>query len=87
MFAQLWVQLLRENHWKHNTHLLSNWEQLNRAKNYISHHINREIILDDLSSIANINKYYLCRLFKNAFGMTPIQYHVAIRLEKAKQMA
>lgn len=86
LFIQLWIQLLREHHWNNNTHLSTNWEQLDRVKNYLSHHTDREITLDELSDLANISKYYLCRLFKNAFGMTPIQYHVAIRLEKAKQM-
>lgn len=86
LFTQLWIQLLRENHWQQNTHLLTNWEHLDRVKTYISHNIDHEITLDELSALANLSKYYLCRLFKNAFGMTPIQYHVAVRLEKAKQM-
>ncbi|MEV5025679.1 AraC family transcriptional regulator [Paenibacillus sp. LPE1-1-1.1] len=86
LFVQLWIQLLREIHWQNNAHLLSKWEQLDRVKNYISHHTDYEITLDELSDLANLSKYYLCRLFKKAYGMTPIQYHVAIRLEKAKQM-
>lgn len=86
LFIQLWIQLLRECHWKVHPHLQSNWEQLDRVKNYISRNIDKEITLDSLSDFANLSKYYLCRLFKNAFGMTPIQYHVVMRLEKAKQM-
>lgn len=86
LFIQLWVQLLREHHWHTHPHLLSNWEQLDRIKNYLSHHTDQDITLDELSRLANISKYYLCRMFKNAFGMTPIQYHVTNRLEKAKQM-
>ncbi len=86
LFIQLWTQLLRENHWLSNPHLLPNLEQLDRIKNYISHHTEQDVTLDELSSLANLSKYYLCRLFKQAFGMTPIQYHMVIRLEKAKQM-
>jgi AraC-like DNA-binding protein len=86
IFIQLWIQLLREYHWQTQPQLQSNWEQLDRVKNYISHNIDQEITLDELSVMANLSKYYLCRLFKNAYGMTPIQYHVLIRLEKAKQM-
>ncbi|MCD9022546.1 AraC family transcriptional regulator [Cohnella silvisoli] len=86
LFVQLWVQLLRENHWKNNAHLLSKWELLDRIKNYMSHQTEHEITLDELSKFANLNKYYLCKLFKKAFNITPIQYHVAVRLEKAKQM-
>ncbi|QJD86916.1 AraC family transcriptional regulator [Cohnella herbarum] len=86
LFIQLWVLLLREIHWQRNTHLHSNWEQLDRVKNYVSHHIEHDLTLDELADLANMSKYYLCRLFKKAYGMTPIQYHVSIRLEKAKQM-
>ncbi|MFD0712715.1 AraC family transcriptional regulator [Paenibacillus sp. GCM10027626] len=86
LFIQLWVLLLREIHWQHNAHLHSNWEQLDRVKNYLAHHIAHDLTLDELAALANMSKYYLCRLFKKAYGMTPIQYHVSIRLEKAKQM-
>ena len=86
LFIQLWIQLLREYHWHTNPQLLSNLEQLDRVKHYLSHHIDQEVTLDELSSLVNISKYHLCRMFKKAFGMTPIQYHVTNRLEKAKQM-
>jgi AraC-like DNA-binding protein len=87
LFTSLWIQLLRENDWNNNNkHLKSKWEQLDRIKNYISHNANKEITLDELSSFANLTKHYLCRLFKSGFGMSPIQYHVQIRMEKAKQM-
>jgi len=86
LFTQLWVQLLRENHWRNNAHLLSKWELLDRVKNYMRHQTEHEITLDELAEFANFNKNYLCRLFKKAFGSTPIQYHVTVRLEKAKQL-
>ncbi|MDQ0058763.1 AraC family transcriptional regulator [Paenibacillus harenae] len=86
LFIQLWIQLLREIHWHNNMHLMSKWEQLDRVKNYIGHRTDQEITLDELTDIANLSKYYLCRLFKKAYGTTPIQYHTAIRLEKAKQL-
>ncbi|WP_372635423.1 AraC family transcriptional regulator [Cohnella sp.] len=86
LFIQLWVLLLREIHWQRNAHLHSNWEQLERVKNYLAHPTDHDLTLDELAALANMSKYYLCRLFKKAYGMTPIQYHVSIRLEKAKQM-
>ncbi|MFB9275538.1 helix-turn-helix domain-containing protein [Cohnella cellulosilytica] len=86
LFIQLWVLLLREIHWQRNPHLLSNREQLDRVKSYLSHHLHRDATLDELAELANMSKYYLCRLFKKAYGVTPIQYHVSVRLEKAKEM-
>jgi len=86
LFIQLWIQLLREVHWHRNPHLQSKQELLDRVKQYLSHHTDHEITLDELARLANLSKFYLCRLFKQAYGMTPIQYHVTVRLEKAKQM-
>ncbi|XID96258.1 helix-turn-helix domain-containing protein [Paenibacillaceae bacterium WGS1546] len=86
LFIQLWVLLLREIHWQRNAHLHFNRERLDRVKNYLSHHIDREATLDELADLAHMSKYYLCRLFKQAYGVTPIQYHVSVRVEKAKQM-
>lgn len=86
LFTQLWVHLLRESHWQRNKRLLSNWELLDRIKQYISHNSEETITLDELAELANFNKYYLSKLFKKAFNRTPIQYHAAVRLEKAKQL-
>lgn len=86
LFTQLWVQLLRENYWQRHKHLFTKWESLGRVKNYISNKSNEEITLDELAELVNFNKYYLCKLFKKAFGKTPVQYHSSVRLEKAKQL-
>ena len=86
LFILLWTQLLRENYWKNNIHLFAKWEHLDRIKKYISYNVDHEITLDDLSVFANISKYYLCRLFKQAYDMTPLQYHSVSRIGKAKQM-
>ncbi|QTH46806.1 AraC family transcriptional regulator [Cohnella sp. LGH] len=86
LFIQLWMHLLREIHWQRSPHLHSNREQLDRVKNYLSHHLHEEATLEELAGLANMSKYYLCRLFKKAYGITPIQYHLSVRLEKAKEM-
>lgn len=86
LFVQLWTQLLREIHWQFHAHLVSKREQLDRVRQFLSHHTGQEVTLDELAALANLSKYYLCRLFKQAYGMSPIQYHLSVRLEKAKQM-
>ena len=45
-----------------------------------------DIELDDLSSIAHLNKNYLVRQFKNSFGISPIAYLIKIRMEYAKKL-
>jgi len=86
LFLQLWAQLMREHHWSSNAALMTNWIQLDRVKTYLSHNSDKEVTLDELSKVANLSKYYFCRLFKTAFGVGPIQYHLMIRLENAKRM-
>lgn len=84
-FVQLWIYLLREQHWNENYHVLTNWESLNEVKNYLSRHLDEEISIDRLAKMANLSKYYFIRMFKNAFGMTPSKYHQLMRIEKSKE--
>jgi AraC-like DNA-binding protein len=85
IFTQLFLQLIRENYWNQNPHLYSNMERLTLVRNYLKHHVTKKIALDELSSVTNISKHHLIRLFKKAFGMSPIQYHQLVRIEKAKE--
>jgi AraC-like DNA-binding protein len=78
--------LLRERHWQDNASIATLGEQLDRVKTYLDHSTGKEVTLDELSQLANLSKSHLCRAFKKAFGLTPIQYHVAVRLAKAKQL-
>ncbi len=86
LFIDLWVQLLRENIWHQNPHLVSNLQLLNRIKEYIKVNYYIKITLDELSSRFNISKSYLVRLFTHTFRMSPIQYHQLVRIEKAREM-
>ncbi|WP_372662194.1 helix-turn-helix domain-containing protein [Cohnella sp.] len=86
LFIDLWVQLLRENIWHQNPLLISNLQMLNRVKEYIKVNFYTKISLDELSSRFNFSKSYLVRLFTHTFGMSPIQYHQLIRIEKAREM-
>lgn len=86
LFIQLWIYLMRKCHWSNTPNVLSNFEELLRIKNYLSHNIYKEVSLDELAAIANLSKYHLVRLFKKAFSMSPIRYHQLIRIEKAKEM-
>lgn len=52
---------------------------------YIKKHYTEEIRLDDLASIAHLNKNYLVRQFKKKFGISPINYLINVRMEHAKK--
>lgn len=60
-------------------------KKLNKSKEYLYYNYNKDINLDYLSNLIEINKFYFLKSFKKAFGETPIQFVSKIRLEKAKE--
>ena len=61
-------------------------ERLNRARNFIDLCYNLPIDLDEISSHACFSRYHFLRLFRQAFNITPHQYLVERRIEKAKEL-
>ncbi|AJY77319.1 AraC family transcriptional regulator [Paenibacillus beijingensis] len=86
MFIQLFIHLLRENYWNENPHVLTNMDELVKLRNYLKHQADQKVKLEQLVDFSGISKYYLIHLFKKTFGMSPIQYHQMLRIEKAKEM-
>lgn len=86
LFSQLWSHLYREFHWQTNEQLQKYWDDLQKVKAYLSHHVDREVTLDELEKISNISKYHLLRLFKETFRITPIKYQLQLRIERAKEL-
>ncbi|MDJ0595354.1 MAG: AraC family transcriptional regulator [Pleurocapsa sp. MO_226.B13] len=58
--------------------------KLQTAIDYIQANLENKIGLDDFAQITNISPYYFCRLFKKSTGITPYQYLIKCRIEKAK---
>lgn len=56
-------------------------------KNYITENYNRDIQIKDLERLSGFSRDYLIVQFKHTFGMTPIQYLIHVRVEKAKEFA
>lgn len=55
--------------------LLSNTAlRFNNTLKYINEHLYQKITLEELSDIASLEKKYFCTLFKNTFGITPLDY-------------
>lgn len=60
--------------------------KLQQVTDYIHAHLNLEIKLSDLARTVGMSQYYFCRLFKQSTGMTPHQYLIRLRVERAKQL-
>ncbi len=61
-------------------------EEIERAVTFIENHSADEIGLDDIARVAHLSKYHLCRRFKNRIGMSPYEYLLNIRLNRAKEL-
>ena len=53
---------------------------------YIENNYKEPITLDDMADLIGVSKSYLCRIFKEAHGMTPVNYLMRIRISKAKRL-
>ncbi|SBS39824.1 HTH-type transcriptional activator Btr [Marinomonas spartinae] len=58
---------------------------IHRVKEYIHAYAHQDVGLEELSSIAGLSKYHLIRQFGSVFGITPHQYLIQFRIQKAKQ--
>lgn len=60
------------------------YNRLNNAKDFIDSCYNKEITLDNIASIACLNREYFIRQFKTYFHVTPVKYLIAKRMEAAR---
>ncbi|WP_295798179.1 AraC family transcriptional regulator [Mucilaginibacter sp.] len=58
--------------------------RLNRAKEYLYTNYNRNIGLDELAEYSCLSVNHLLRTFKQAFNLTPHQFLIQLRLQRAQ---
>ncbi|WP_136468505.1 helix-turn-helix domain-containing protein [Flagellimonas onchidii] len=66
----------------------ANQPQINaiiRTRQYLDNNYESDLNLDVLANAQSISKYHLLRLFKKYYGLTPAQYVIDKRIEKAKE--
>jgi AraC family transcriptional regulator len=57
---------------------------LQQVTEYINEHLHQDVKLNELAAIAQMSPYHFLRLFKQSLGVTPHQYILQRRIEKAK---
>ncbi|MBD1866433.1 helix-turn-helix transcriptional regulator [Cyanobacteria bacterium FACHB-471] len=60
--------------------------QLQQVIDYIHTYLNRDLSLAELADVINISPTYFANLFKQATGISPHQYVIRQRVERAKVM-
>ena len=60
--------------------------QLLRVLDYIDVHLERELKLADLAQLIDVSQFHFGRLFKQSLGLSPYQYLLQQRVERAKKL-
>ena len=58
--------------------------KLRRVIDYIQAHLAEDLSLETIATEIDMSRYYFCRLFKKSTGITPYQYLIKCRIERAK---
>lgn len=56
------------------------------AKQFVQSHVEEPITLAQVVRHVNVSRFYFCKLFKKATGMTLTEYVSRVRIEKAKSL-
>lgn len=60
--------------------------RLRRVKEFIAENLEEDLSLTDIASVAELSQYHFARAFRKTVGMTPQQYVMQQRIERAKQL-
>ena len=60
--------------------------QLKSAIDYIRSHLDAQLSLENIAAELNLSHYYFCALFKQSMGISPWQYVIRQRVERAKEL-
>ncbi len=59
---------------------------LRRVTDYINDRLEKELSLEELAGVVQLSSYHFCRCFKQSTGLTPHQYVIRQRVERAKHL-
>lgn len=60
--------------------------QFRRAVEYMHAHVSKDISLHGIAGAAGLSPFHFSRMFKRSSGLTPHQYLIRLRLERAKDL-
>lgn len=60
--------------------------KLQQVIDYIHAHLDRDLELKELAAITQMSAHYFSQLFKQSTGITPHQYVIRCRIERAKEL-
>lgn len=61
-------------------------QQLKQVIEYMNQHLHRKLTLTELAMVVRLSSYHFAHLFKQSVGISPHQYHIQCRIERAKEL-
>ncbi len=62
------------------------YRRIVQAKMFIDEHFREKINLDEIAEEASFSRFHFIRLFRAAYGSTPHQYLVSLRMNEAEKL-
>jgi AraC-like DNA-binding protein len=59
---------------------------LEQARQHLAAHLSEPLSIDDLADNAGFSRNHFAKLFRQQFGQAPGQYHMMLRIQRAKEM-
>ena len=59
--------------------------QLRLITEHIDRHLNEKIAISDLASLVDLTRFHFIRAFRQAAGMTPLQFVIRRRIDRARE--
>ncbi len=69
-----------------NKEYLKHRYEIEKVINFIHLNYQNQLTLDDLTRVAHLSKYYFLRIFKENIGVSPYEYLITYRINKAKEL-
>jgi len=60
--------------------------RLRKLEDYVRAHLTEDISIEKLAELAELSSFHFCRVFKQATGMTPLQFVTRERMLKAQRL-
>ena len=84
-FLKLWEQVLMEASYTSRDYAKKESAAV-LIKQLIERNDSRALTLDEITQALHFSKSYIARVFQESYGISPLNYHTTLRVQKAKRM-